>query len=150
MDSVILKLFTAKAGTSPSRETAVEMDHRAPLSPISVRSQNEVAAGAHQQQQEQGVQANHVHPAFSPTSQGPKKSPMPLSSLSQKNPSVEYGENIATFPPGTPEHKFAAPSTPKSSSKKRFRWSNIRQQLHQDEEQASGTVLIFPLASETS
>ncbi|KAG0577882.1 hypothetical protein KC19_5G188700 [Ceratodon purpureus] len=145
-DSVILKLFTAKGGRSPSREAAAEMESRAPLSPISVRPRNKVVAPTAQQ-----PQPNHVHPATSFSPGGAKKThinnnnQMPPSSLSQNNSqSAEYGENIAFFPPGTPEHKFAAPSTPKGSSKKRFGWSNIRQPSHQHEEPPSGSSGLRP------
>jgi hypothetical protein len=145
-DAAIMKLFTGKGGSSASRETAAETETRVPLSPISVQPRNRAAATPLPL-----GDPNHVHPAFSPSPQGAgtKKTvnnSMPPSSLSENNiQSAEYGENIAAFPPGTPEHKFAAPSTPMSSSRKRFGWSNIRQQSYQHEEPPSGSLL-FPLS----
>lgn len=140
-ESVILKLFASKGATSPVRG---EMEARAPLSPISVRPRNKVAAtgGNPQHQQQQGV-LNNVHPTFA-VQAGLKKNLQGTSpsSLCQKKQSAEYGENIATFPPGTPEHKFPAPSTPKCSSK-RFGWSNIRQQSQHHEELVPGNLLFF-------
>ena len=139
-DAAIMKLFTGKGGSSASRETAAETETRVPLSPISVQPRNRAAATPLPL-----GDPNHVHPAFSPSPQGAgtKKTvnnSMPPSSLSENNiQSAEYGENIAAFPPGTPEHKFAAPSTPMSSSRKRFGWSNIRQQSYQHEEPPSGS-----------
>lgn len=129
-----MKLFPSRGATSPSREGSAEMDSRPPLSPISVRPRNKVVA--HQPQQPKEV--HHVHPIFgSPTLPAGSKKLTP-SSLSQKKQGAEYGENIATFPPGTPEHKVAAPSAPNSSSKKRFGWSKQFAQQHED--LALGTV----------
>lgn len=123
-ESAIMKLFAAKGAQSPSRETAAEMDSRAPLTPILVKPRNKTLPGHHQQQI---GHANHVHPA----SQGLKKTQMSPLALSQKNCCAEYVENVTTFSPATPEHKFAVPATPKSASKKRFGWNSTRQP-HED------------------
>lgn len=129
-----MKLFPSRGATSPLREGSAEMESRPPLSPISVRPRNKVVAHPQQQPKE----AHHVHPTFgSPTLPAGSKKLTP-SSLSQKKLGAEYGENIAAFPPGTPEHKVAAPSAPNSSSKKRFGWSKQSAQHHED--LAPGTV----------
>lgn len=130
-ESGIMKQLASKGAQSPSRVRAAEMDCRAPLSPILVKSRNKVPA--HQQH----GHSNHVPP----TLRGLKKNLMPPSSLSLKNHSGEYGENITVFSPGTPEQKFSsAPSTPKSASKKKFGWNTTRQP-HEDS--AHGTSLLL-------
>jgi hypothetical protein len=130
-ESPIMKLFAAKGGKSPSRETAAEMDSRAPLSPIVVKSRNKGVPG------NQSGHSNHVHPP----SHGVKKhNQMPPSALSQKTQSAEYVENVTTFSPGTPEHKFAAPATPRSAGKKRFGWNTTRQ----DDSSAPGSLKSLP------
>ena len=125
-EPAIMKLFAAKGAQSPLRESAGEMDSRAPLSPIAVKPRNKSPA------QLQRGHSSHVHP----TSQGLKKNQMPPSALSQKNQSMEYVENVTTFSPDTPEHKFATPATPKSASQKRFGWNTPRQP-HEDSDPGS-------------
>lgn len=125
----IVKLLASKRAQSPSRETAAEMDCRAPLSPILVKPRNKVPA------YQQHGHSNHVYP----TSHGLRKNPMPPSSLSQKNHGEEYLENVTTFSPGTPEHKLSGQSTPKSASAKKFGWNTSRQP---SEDSAHGSLLL--------
>lgn len=135
-DSGNMQLLASKGTQSPSREIAAEMECRAPLSPILVKSRNKVPAHPHH------AHSNYVHP----TSHLSKKVQMAPSSLSQRNHSGEYVENVTAFSPGTPEHKLSAPGTPKSASKKKFGW-NVSRQPHEDS--AHGSLLFsFSLVSQ--